>query len=483
MSSFETPLDQIPSIVDGARAAYESGRTQPLEWRVETLQRLRDLLVEHEADLTAALAEDLGKPPFEAWGTDIAIVLADIDFTLAHLPDWVRPEKVPTPLLFQPGSSQVIRQPLGVACVIAPWNYPVQLTGCPVVAAIAAGNAVVIKPSEIAPATATALGRLFDALGDPAIKVVQGGVAETTTLLEQRFDHIFYTGNGKVGRIVMKAAAEHLTPVTLELGGKSPTIVTRNAKMKVAAQRIAWGKFVNAGQTCIAPDYVLVERAVHDEFVATLCQTIRSFYGSDPSKSPDYGRIASDTHFHRLEKLLDCGTVAIGGDSDADRRYIAPTVLTNIAPDDVVMEEEIFGPILPVLAIDEASEAPAFINGRDKPLALYVFTEDDDEAQGLIDATTSGGALINGTLFHIANPYLPFGGVGGSGMGAYHGKWGFETFSHRRALHQKGTRLDPPIVYPPYTPSKAKLYRRAVAMPDVRDLTARLRQRFRRPST
>ena len=442
------------------------------------MRRLRELLVAHESDLVTALAEDLGKPPFEAWGADIAIVMSDIDFTLAHLPDWVRAEKVPTPLLFQPGSSQVVRQPLGVACVISPWNYPVQLTGCPVVAAIAAGNAVVMKPSEIAPSTALALGRLFDALDDPAIKVVQGGVAETTTLLEQRFDHVFYTGNGKVGRIVMKAAAEHLTPVTLELGGKSPTIVTRNAKMKVAAQRIAWGKFLNAGQTCIAPDYVLVERVVHDEFVATLRDTIRSFYGNDPSKSADYARIVSDTHFHRLEKLLDCGTVAIGGESDADTRYIAPTVLTGVGADDVVMEEEIFGPILPVIAIDEAAEAPAFINGRDKPLALYVFSEDEDEAQRLIDATTSGGAMVNGTLFHIINPYLPFGGVGGSGMGAYHGKWGFDTFSHRRALHEKGTRLDPPIMYPPYTRAKEKLYRRAVAIPDVRDVTARLRRRL-----
>lgn len=483
MSTFETPLDQIPGLVERARAAYDSGRTRDMAWRVTTLQRLRDLLVSHEEALLRALADDLGKPRFEAWVTDVGFVQMDIDFTLAHLPDWVRREKVPTPLVFQPASSRIERQPLGVACVISPWNYPVQLTLAPVVAAVAAGNAVVVKPSEIAPATAEALGRLLDELADPAISVVQGGVAETTTLLEQRFDHVFYTGNGKVGRIVMKAAAEHLTPVTLELGGKSPTVVTRNAKLKVAAQRIAWGKFINAGQTCIAPDYVLVERVVHDEFVSVLCETIRSFYGADPSTSPDFARIVSDTHFHRLEKLLDCGDVAIGGASDADQRYIAPTVLTGITADDVVMEEEIFGPILPVVAIDEVSDAVRFINERDKPLALYVFTEDDNEAEGVIEATTSGGVCVNGTIFHIANPYLPFGGVGGSGMGAYHGEWGFETFSHRRAVHDKSTRIDPPLAYPPYSAGKEKAYRKAAGLPDVRDLTARFRQRLRRSST
>ena len=483
METFETPLDAIAGVVERARSAYEVGRTRPVEWRIATLTRLRELLIAHEEEVLAALAEDLGKPRLEAWVTDVGYVVSDIDFTLAHLADWVRPEKVPTPLLFQPGSSRIQREPVGVACVIAPWNYPVQLSLAPVVAAVAAGNAVVVKPSEIAPATAVAVGRIVEKIGDDAVGVVQGGVAETTALLEQRFDHVFYTGNGKVGRIVMKAAAENLTPVTLELGGKSPTVVTRNARLDVAARRIAWGKFLNAGQTCIAPDYVLVESAVHDDFVAALTKTIRDFYGDQPSKSPDYARIVSSPHFHRLEKLLDCGTVAIGGDSDADSRFIAPTVLTGITPDDVVMEEEIFGPILPVLSVDSVDEAAALINGRDKPLALYVFTEDDDEAEQLIAATTSGGVCVNGTIFHIANPYLPFGGVGGSGMGAYHGQWGFETFSHRRAIHEKGTRLDPPLLYPPYSSVKEKTFRRASALPDPRDLTARLRQRIRRSST
>lgn len=480
MSSSETPLEQIPSIVEAARAAYDSARTRSLEWRVTTLRRLRGLLEEHEAELLSALAEDLGRPRMEGWLTDVGFVVSDIDFTLTHLADWVRTERVPTPLVLQPGSSEVAREPVGVVCVIAPWNYPVQLTLAPAVAAIAAGNAVVVKPSEIAPATAEAVGRVITSLGEPAIGVVQGGVAETTTLLEQRFDHVFYTGNGKVARVVMKAAAEHLTPVTLELGGKSPTIVTRNAKLEVAAQRIAWGKFLNAGQTCIAPDYVLVEDAVHDDFVAALEVAVRSFYGEDARRTPDYGRIVSAPHFHRLEKLLGCGTVAIGGDSDADTRYIAPTVLTGVAADDVVMDEEIFGPILPVLRVDSVEEATSFVNRRDKPLALYVFSEDDLEAREIVDATTSGGACINGTIFHIANPYLPFGGVGGSGMGAYHGRWGFETFSHRRAVHTRSTRLDPPIAYPPYTATKEKIYRRAVGAPDPRDLAIRLRQRLRR---
>jgi len=442
------------------------------------------LLEERETQLLDALAADFGKPRAEAWATELGFTIGDINHTLAHLPLWMKPERVGTPVAFKPGSSHIVREPVGVTCVIAPWNYPVQLLLVPMVAAIAAGNAVVAKPSELAPHTAAELVSLIDAIDDPAVTVVQGGVAETTELLAQRFDHILYTGNSRVARIVMRAAAEHLTPVTLELGGKSPAIVSRNANVDVAAKRIAWGKFVNAGQTCIAPDYVLVERDVHDQLVAAIGNAITSFYGNDVQASPDFTRIVNEPHFHRLEKLLHDGTVAVGGESDADTRYIAPTVLTGIGKDDPVMAEEIFGPILPVIAVDSLDEAMAFVNESsaqgDKPLALYTFSESDAENDRVLASCTSGGACVNGTLLHISNPNLPFGGVGESGMGAYHGKFGFDTFSHHRSVHSRGTKIDPALMYPPYTAKKEKLLRKGMVMPDPRDVAAKARGWFHR---
>jgi len=483
MDIVTTPLAEIADRVAAARSAFDAGTTRPLTWRTATLRRLRALVAEHEDALLDALAADFAKPRPEAWLTEIGFVLSDIDHTVAHLPLWAKPERVSTPIAFKPSRSMIVREPIGVACVIAPWNYPVQLLLMPMVAAIAAGNAVVGKPSELAPHTAMALGDVIDALDDAAVVVVQGGVAETTELLEHRFDHILYTGNSRVARIVMRAAAEHLTPVTLELGGKSPAIVSRHADIEVAAKRIAWGKFVNAGQTCIAPDYVLVERPVHDELVARIGDAITEFYGSEPEASPDYARIVNEPHFHRLEKLLDSGTVAVGGGVDADTRYIAPTVLTGVDRDDPVMGEEIFGPILPVLVVDSLDEAVDTVNEGasrgDKPLALYTFSEDDDENDDIVERTTSGGVCINGTLMHVSNPALPFGGVGESGMGAYHGRFGFETFSHRRAVHSRSTRLDPPLMYPPYTTKKYSFLRRGMAMPDPRDVVAGLRGKVR----
>jgi aldehyde dehydrogenase (NAD+) len=360
----------------------------------------------------------------------------------------------------------------------------VQLLILPMVAAISAGNAVVGKPSELAPATAAELVDLIEAIGDPAVVAVQGGVAETTELLAQRFDHILYTGNSRVARIVMRAAAENLTPVTLELGGKSPAVVSRNANVDVAAKRIAWGKFVNAGQTCIAPDYVLVERPVHDQLVEAMRRHTTSFYGNDPKASADFARIVNEPHFHRLEKLLHSGTVAFGGDTDPDTRYIAPTVLTGVGKDDPVMAEEIFGPILPVIAVDSLDEALAFVNDTaakgDKPLALYTFSEDDEENDMVLEGATSGGACVNGTLMHVSNPHLPFGGVGESGMGAYHGKFGFDTFSHHRAVHSRSTSIDPALMYPPYTARKEKVLRKGMGMPDPRDVAAKVRGFFSR---
>ena len=479
-----TPLDEIAPKVAAARAAFAAGTTRPLAWRRATLERVRDLIQEREPRLLDALAADFGKPRFEAWTTELGFTISEINHVLAHLGSWMQPDKVATPIAFKPGSSSVVPEPVGVACVIAPWNYPVQLLLAPMVAAISAGNAVVAKPSELAPAAAAELASLIEAIDDPAVAVVLGGVAESTELLAQRFDHILYTGNSRVARIVMRAAAEHLTPVTLELGGKSPAIVSRHANVPVAARRIAWGKFMNAGQTCIAPDYVLVERPVHDQLVAALGASISEFYGNDPQASADYTRIVNEPHFHRLEKLLDSGTVAHGGITDADTRYIAPTVLTGVSADDPVMGEEIFGPILPVIAVDSLEDAIAFVNAAsangDTPLALYTFSENDSENDRVLAEATSGGACVNGTLLHISNPNLPFGGVGESGMGSYHGKFGFDTFSHHRAMHTRTTKLDPSLMYPPYTAGKQKLVRKGMTMPDPRDLAAKLRGALRR---
>jgi aldehyde dehydrogenase (NAD+) len=479
-----TPIKEIGPKVDAARAVFAAGTTRPLAWRRATLERIRDLIEQRESRLLDALAADLGKPRFEAWTTELGFTISEINHVLAHLASWMKPDKVPTPIMFKPGSSSVVPEPLGVACVIAPWNYPVQLLLMPMVSAIAAGNAVVAKPSEIAPHTADELASLIEAIDDPAIAVVQGGVGESTELLAQRFDHILYTGNSRVARVVMRAAAEHLTPVTLELGGKSPAIVSRHANVDVAARRIAWGKFLNAGQTCIAPDYVLVESPVHDELVVALGKHITEFYGSDPKRSPDYARMVDGPHFHRLEKMLHSGSVAYGGAADPDTRYIAPTVLTGVTLSDPVMREEIFGPILPIIEVDSLDQAIGFVNELSEidatPLALYPFSEEDSENDRIIAEVKSGGVCINGTLLHVSNPNLPFGGVGESGMGAYHGKFGFDAFSHHRAVHTRTTKIDPSLIYPPYTAGKQKLVRKGLTMPDPRDIAARLRNSIRR---
>jgi aldehyde dehydrogenase (NAD+) len=450
-----------------------------MAWRKQVLSRLRELLIEHEQALLTALAQDLGKPNLEAWVSELGFTITDIDHTLTNIESWAAHRKVATPTTLLPGSSAIVAEPVGVVCVIAPWNYPVQLLVVPMIAAIAAGNAVVAKPSELTPATSSAIGDLIRALNDPAIAIVQGGVAETTELLTHRFDHIIYTGNARVGRIVMRAAAEHLTPVTLELGGKSPAIVSAQANIEVAARRIVWGKYVNAGQTCIAPDYVLVERPVHDALVVAMGKAIAQFYGADPKTSADYARIVNEAHFHRLEKLLNSGTVTVGGQSDVTTKYIAPTILTEVALDSPIMEEEIFGPILPVIAIDSLDDAVRIGNQGDTPLALYTFSETDSENDRIINEVQSGGACVNGTLFHIVNPYLPFGGKGESGMGAYHGQAGFDTFSHLRSVHRRTTKIDPSLLYPPFTAKKAKIVRKAFVLSDPRDLLRKLRNKLR----
>ncbi|ANP52796.1 aldehyde dehydrogenase (NAD+) [Streptomyces griseochromogenes] len=431
--------EQPADVVARLRATFRTGRTKPVEWRTGQLRRLRAMLTENGADLATALHADLGKSSAEAYRTEIDFTVREIDHTLDHLDEWLRPESAPVPAhLGADAAAWTQYDPLGVVLVIAPWNYPAQLLLAPMVGALASGNAVVAKPSELAPATSAALAGLIPAyLDTDAVAVVEGGVPETTALLAERFDHIFYTGNGAVGRIVMRAAAEHLTPVALELGGKSPVFVDRGTDLDVVADRLARGKFLNAGQTCVAPDYVLADPETAAALEAALVRVVQAVFGTDPQTSPEYGRIVNERHFDRLCALLGSGRVAVGGGSDRADKYIAPTVLADVDPKSPVMREEIFGPILPIVTVSGLDEAIAFINDRDKPLALYVFTE-SEETRGRIAAETSSGGLGYGLpLAHLTVSDLPFGGVGESGMGSYHGRYSIETFSHRKAVLAK----------------------------------------------
>jgi aldehyde dehydrogenase (NAD+) len=451
----------LPAQVKRLRASFESGRTRPLAWRREQLTNLKRLLQENGEALVAAIQADLGRPELEGWITDVTVTIGEIDLALKNLARWTRPERISTPLAMQPASSRIVREPLGVVLIIAPWNYPVQLLLSPLVGAIAAGNCAVLKPSEVSAHTSTALGQLLPRyLDGECFALVEGGVDETTALLKERFDHILYTGNGSVGRVVMEAAAKHLTPVTLELGGKSPCIVDDQVDMAVAARRIVWGKFLNAGQTCVAPDYVLVHESKEGALLDAMKAALREFYGEDPRRTPDFGRVINQRHHRRLAALLGSGETVVGGQIDEQDCYIAPTILREVSPDAPVMQDEIFGPILPVLTVPSIDAAIAFVNARPKPLALYVFTKRKQVEEDVIARTSSGGVCVNATIWHIANSGLPFGGVGPSGMGAYHGRDSFECFSHRKSIVSKSTAIDPKLAYPPYTKFKTTLVRR-----------------------
>lgn len=454
----------IEALVRDAREAFDSGLTRPLEWRAAQLRGVIRLVEECEPELLEALRLDLGKPALEGQIAECSFVKSEAAYVLKHLAKWMRPRRVRTPIIAQPGRSYHYRDPLGVVLIIAPWNYPFQLVVGPLLGALAAGNTVVVKPSEVTPHVSAFLAkRLPQYLDSQAVKVVEGGVEETTRLLEQRFDHIFYTGNGVVARVVMAAAAKQLTPVTLELGGKSPVYVDASADLDVTAKRICWGKFFNAGQTCVAPDYILAHASIHDGLVQRLRSTITEFYGADPQKSPDYARIVNERHHRRLMKLLKSGgEIVAGGQADEATRYLAPTVLQDVPPDAAIMQEEIFGPLLPVLSVTGADEAVRFITQRDKPLALYVYSGDDAVVEEVLTRTSSGGATVNHAWLHLGVPELPFGGVGPSGMGHYHGRSSFDTFTHQKSVLKKPTALDPPLMYPPFTESKSKWVRRLI---------------------
>ena len=463
--TIQATTDQVGDIGSGGvlqevRSVFNTGRTRDLNWREQQLRAIERMCDEREDEISAALTADLGRPAFESWLADVASTKAEAAFARKHLRKWTKPKRAGLPLAQMPGKAWVQFDPIGVVLIIGPWNYPFFLCMSPLVAAVAAGDGAVIKPSELAPATSALIAKLVPQYLDrDAIRVVEGAADVTQDLLSQGFDHALFTGGTEIGRKIMAAAAPTLTPVTLELGGKSPVVVLADADLDVAARRIAWTKLLNSGQTCIAPDYVLADRSIAAPLTEKIVATIAEFRAdqADPSL-----KIVNERQFYLLASLISAtgGTVVTGGRSDRAALTIEQTVIIDPPIGDPVMSDEIFGPILPILSVDSADAAVAFVNSRPKPLALYVFTKDQNRARTLIDRMPSGGAVINHIAMHCLVPQLPFGGVGASGMGAYHGRWGFEALSHRRAVLAKSAWPDPSLLYPPYTDRAMKILRR-----------------------
>ncbi|QOC21704.1 aldehyde dehydrogenase family protein [Wenzhouxiangella sp. AB-CW3] len=454
------PIEQAdyPAMLADLRHGFQRGLTRPLAWRRQQLSAIESLLTENEPRIAAALAADLGKPEQEVYMGELSLVLSEARHARKRLRRWSRPRRVSTPMVGQPGRSWVQPEPLGVVLIMGAWNYPVQLVLGPLIPALAAGNCAVVKPSEIAAVSSALMAELIPQyLDNDAVRVVEGAVEETTELLKLRFDHILYTGGAHVGRIVMRAAAEHLTPVTLELGGKSPCVVDAGADLKSAARRLTWGKCLNAGQTCIAPDYVLVTPEQREPLIRAIESELEAMYGSDRLGSADFARIINRHHFDRLAGYLDNGRVAIGGQVDEAGCRIEPTVLTDVAADSPVMREEIFGPILPVIAVADLDEAIAYIIRRDKPLAAYLFTRSRDSQRRFVEQVSTGNLCINDVLMFMSVHELPFGGVGMSGMGQYHGRAGFDRFSHLKAVMKRSRFPEVPLRFPPYTALKQRL--------------------------
>ena len=440
------------------RQFYHSGKTKPYRFRKEQLQKLRSAILSHEKDLHDALYADLKKSPEESWVTETGFLISEINSALKNLQRWMRPEKRKTNLVNLPSSSYVMREPLGVVLIIGPWNYPLQLLFTPLVGAIAAGNCVVVKPSEFAPATEAIMKKIIsETFTQEYVFSVEGDGAQVVPLMMNnfRFDHVFYTGSTAVGKIIYKMAAEQLVPVTLELGGKSPCVVESDANIKVAGRRIALTKFSNAGQMCVAPDYVLVHSRIKDKFVHALKEAVVKFFSKDPSTDYSYGKIINEKQFNRLLSYLDSGTVVHGGGHDRNKLYIEPTIIENISPDSPLMKDEIFGPILPVISFGNLDEAKAIIERNPDPLAFYIYSSSDKKEKEWLEKIPAGGACINNSSWHLTNHYLPFGGRGNSGIGEYHGKNSFETFSHPKAVMKTPTWFDPNIKYPPF---KGKLW-------------------------
>lgn len=468
-------MDIIGSSIERTRGFFASGATRNPDFRKEALKRLRDNIRSMENEICAALDEDLGKSAIESYMTETGMVLESIGYMLRHLGSMSRTHRTVPSIGQAPGKAKIYPEPYGTVLIISPWNYPLLLALDPLVAAVAAGNCCIIKPSEYAPATSLLLHRLISRTFDPGhVCIIEGGSDVGEALLECRFDYIFYTGGKTVGRIVMEKASRHLTPVTLELGGKSPVVVLDDADVDIAARRIAFGKLLNCGQTCVAPDYLLVGKGIKERFIRAFIRETEKMYGSQPMESPDYGKIINRRHFDRLSRFISMadrngstgstgeGQIAYGGIYDSQRLKIAPTLLTGVAWDSAIMQEEIFGPILPILETESLEDAIAHISSGERPLAAYIFTGNRKLAEKFIRTVPFGGGCINDTIMQLASPRLPFGGTGESGIGTYHGKWGFHTFTHYKSILSKGTSIDPPFRYAPYNRVISRLIHRLI---------------------
>jgi len=440
----------MKKIVEKQQEFFASGETKSITYRVRMLRTLRKAILVFEQDIFEALHQDLKKSKLDAYTAEIGHCLAEISYVLRHLKKWMKPQRVGRSKLFPLSSSWIVPEPLGISLILSPWNYPFRLATSPLIASLAAGNCAILKPSEISKNTERVIARMItEHFDDRSVSVVCGGPDVAQKLLEHKFDHIFYTGGRAVGKIVMKSAAQHATPVTLELGGKSPCVVDENCSLKRAAKRITWGKFLNAGQTCVAPDFLLVHKNAKEKVIREIEKWIVEFYGERPRDSSDYGKIINELHFDRLSRLLKDGKIILGGQTDREGLHISPTLIENIPEDANLMNEEIFGPILPILEFNNVSEAIDLINKKPKPLALYIFSRNKGFQQRIISETSSGGACINDTIVHLTAPNLPFGGVGNSGFGRYHGKAGFDTFSNPKSVFRQTMLFDVPKRFPP----------------------------------
>lgn len=445
--------ERIEKMIQTQRNYYFSGETRSASFRKQMLHRLYEAIVEHEYDIFQALEKDLGKNAFESYTSEVGFVLSSISYMIKHVEAWMKPKKAKTPMHLQPAKSYCTREPYGSVLIIGPFNYPFQLIMEPLIGAIVGGNCAIVKPSEFATETSRVIKEILTEIYPPHyVHVVEGEREETSLLIHASFDYIFFTGSANVGKIVMKAASERLTPITLELGGKSPVIVDQTANLKHAAERILWGKFLNAGQTCVAPDYLLVHKEVKDALIDEMLITLRKFYGDAPQKSEDYGRMIHERHFERLRTLIEkeARQVLIGGQTNREDFYIAPTLLLDIRWDSPSMEEEIFGPVLPIIEYENLGEVIHQIRQKPKPLSAYMFTENEQAAEYFIEALPFGGGCINDTVSQVANIYLPFGGVGSSGMNAYHGQASFELFTHEKSMMERNTNIPMNIALPPY---------------------------------
>jgi aldehyde dehydrogenase (NAD+) len=456
--------DQLPGDLQKLRGYYKTGATRPYAFRIEQLKKLKAAVLRHEEELYAALYADLKKSKEESWVTETGFLVSEINAAVKHLQRWMKPEKVKTNLVNLPSSSYILAEPLGVVLIIGPWNYPFQLLITPLAGAIAAGNCVVLKPSEFAPATSVVMKKIIqEAFSAEYILYVEGDGADVVPAMMNnfRFDHVFYTGSTAVGNLVYKMAAEKLVPVTLELGGKSPCVIEEDANVKVAARRIAVTKFSNAGQMCVAPDYIIVHEKIKDLFLRELRTALIRFFGEKPEESYNYGRIINEKQFDRLQKYLQEGNIVYGGRSDKQQLFIEPTVLTNVSLDAPLMKDEIFGPIVPVFSFSNADDAKKVIEHNPDPLAFYVFTSSKRKEDWWLQNIAAGGACVNNASWHLTNHHLPFGGRGNSGIGRYHGKFSFETFSHKKAVLKTPTWFDPDIKYPPFK-GKLNLFKKVI---------------------